>query len=60
MVAVNIHTYSSFFHRLSLLKHRSEQGFYSLSTYIRAGYYDYLYIHRSRCETNLSLNWGTP
>ena len=35
-----------------------EQGFYNLPTENRSSYYDYLYIYKSRCETNLSLNWG--
>ena len=54
----SVHSYFMFIHKLSRSKHRFEQGFSSLYTDKPSGYYDYLYIHRSRCETNLSQNWG--
>ncbi len=53
-----IHSFHSFLHTLYLPLRRVEQGVYVFSTVKPSGYYDYLYIHRSRCETNLSLNWG--
>jgi len=55
-----IHSFQSFLHTLYRPLRRVEQGVYVFSTTKPSGYYDYLYIHRSRCETNLSLNWGTP
>ena len=54
----SIHSYSVFIHKLFPGKHRFEQGFSLLSTTKPSGYYDYLYIHRSKYETNLSQNWG--
>lgn len=59
MVKGFIHSYSGVFHMLSQATPRYEQGFSSPSTTSRSGYYDYLYIYRSRCETNLSLSWET-
>ena len=53
-----IHRFASFVHKLSLPTLRRELGVYVFSTVNPAGYYDYLYIYRSRVETNLSLNWG--
>ena len=53
-----VHTFSRLIHMFWKLKHRTELGFSSLSTRKLPGYYDYLYIYKSRCETNLSLNWG--
>jgi len=53
-----IHSFQSFLHTLYRPLRRVEQGVYVFSTTKPSGYYDYLYIHRSRCETNLSLNWG--
>jgi hypothetical protein len=55
-----IHSFPGFLHMLYLPLRRIEQGVYPFSTVNPSGYYDYLYIHKSRCETNLSLNWGTP
>jgi len=53
-----VHTLPRVVHSLKTMKHRFGQGFYLLCTENLFGYYDYLYIHISRCETNLSLNWG--
>ena len=53
-----VHGFSLLIHNFHALKHRGEQGLYVLCTEKLSGYYDYLYIHKSRCETNLSLNWG--
>ena len=53
-----IHSFVGFLHMLSLPTLRSEQGVYVFSTVKLCGYYDYLYIYKSRCETNLSLHWG--
>jgi len=53
-----VHIFSRFIHTVQELKRRGEQGFSSLYTRKLSGYYDYLYIYKSRCETNLSLNWG--
>ena len=58
MVGGAIHSFRCFSHSFSFGKHRFEQGFLSLSTLITSGYYDYLYNYKSRCEKNLSLNWG--
>jgi len=59
MIKGFIHSCFGVFHMLSQTTLRSEQGFSSTSTASRPGYYDYLYIYRSRCETNLSLCWET-
>ena len=56
MVKGFIHSYLGVFHRLPQATPRFEQGFSSTSTASHSGYYDYLYIYRSRCETNLSLH----
>ena len=53
-----VHTFSPLIHTLAELKLRVELGFRALYTQNLSGYYDYLYIHISRCEANLSLNWG--
>jgi hypothetical protein len=53
-----IHRFAGFLHRLSLPTLRREQGVYVFSTVNPSGYYDYLYIYKSRYTTNLSLNWG--
>ena len=58
-VGLFVHSYSLFIHRFYQATHCFEQGVSSLSTDKRSGYYDYRYIYRSRCETNISLNWGT-
>jgi len=55
----SVHTFSPLIHMLTELKLRVELGFRALCTQNLSSYYDYLYIHISRCETNLSLNWGT-
>lgn len=52
-----IHSYLGVFHMLPQATPCYEQAFSSISTASRSGYYDYLYIYRSRCETNLSLRW---
>jgi len=57
MVKGFIHSYPGVFHMLPQATLRHEQGFSSTSTASRSGYYDYLYLYRSRCETNLSLRW---
>ena len=53
-----VHIFSLLINMLHKVKHRCEQGLLLLYTEKLSGYYDYLYIHISRCETNLSLNWG--
>ena len=53
-----VHIFSQLINTLQKVKHRCEQGLLALYTEKLSGYYDYLYIHISRCETNLSLNWG--
>ena len=53
-----VHTFAALIHMVKKIKRRREQGLLSLYTEKLSGYYDYLYIHISRCETNLSLNWG--
>ena len=58
VVMVAVHTFSRLIHTLREVKHRVEQGLLSLYTQKLSGYYDYLYIHISRCETNLLLNRG--
>jgi len=58
VVMATVHTFSRLIHRLQEVKHRVEQGLLPLYTQKLSGYYDYLYIHISRCETNLSLNRG--
>ena len=58
VVMVFVHTFSRLIHKLQEVKHRVEQGLLPLYTQKLSGYYDYLYIHISRCETNLSLNRG--
>ena len=57
MIKGFIHSYSGVFHMFSQATPHCEQGFSATSTAYRSGYYDYLYIYRSRCETNLSLRW---
>ena len=58
VVVATVHTFSHLIHKLQKVKHRVEQGLLPLCTEKLSGYYDYLYIHISRCETNLSLNRG--
>ena len=55
---VFVHIFSRLIHTLQELKRRVELGLSPLYTQKLPGYYDYLYIYKSRCETNLSLNWG--
>ena len=59
VITTAIHRYVPVFHTTKGRYKGFEQGFSSLPTGVVSGYYDYLYIYRSRCETNLSLNWGT-
>ena len=58
MNTVRVHIFSWFINMVEKVKHRYEQGLLPLCTEKHSGYYDYLYIHISRCETNLSLNRG--
>ena len=58
VVMVSMHSFSLLIHKLQEVKRRGEQGLLPLCTQKLSGYYDYLYIHNSRCETNLSLNRG--
>jgi hypothetical protein len=58
VIMILVHIFSRLIHTVQELKRRGEQGFSSLYTQKLPGYYDYLYIYKSRCETNLSLNWG--
>ena len=46
------HRSSGFVHNFPTGKNASEQGFYSLSTDIRGGYYYYLYIQETRPQAN--------
>ncbi len=59
MTQLNVHSFTPSIHTRATLTIAFEQGFSCLPTDVGSGYYDYLYIHRSRYETNLSLNWGT-
>jgi hypothetical protein len=51
-VAVNTHRNIGFVHNFPTRKKASEQGFPSLSTDIRGGYYYYLYIQETRPQAN--------
>ena len=46
------HSYSLFIHTFLTARHAFEQGFLSLSTVIPSGYYYYLYIQKTRIQTN--------
>lgn len=46
------HRFNAFIHTLLTGKNAFEQGFSSLSTDIARGYYDYLYIYKTRSQTN--------
>jgi hypothetical protein len=46
------HRFNAFIHTLLTGKNASEQGFSYLSTDITRGYYDYLYIYKTRSQTN--------
>jgi hypothetical protein len=52
------HRFNAFIHTLLTGKNTFEQGFSSLSTDIACGYYDYLYIYKTRSQTNpAKLAW---
>ena len=52
------HRFNAFIHTLLTGKNASGQGFSSLSTDITRGYYDYLYIYKTRSQTNpTKLAW---
>ena len=53
-----VHRFEMVVHRFSFRKLRLQLGFSPLSTNKLSGYYDYLYIYKSRYETNLLKNWG--
>ena len=44
--------YKQVIHTFLTEKHAFEQGFLPLSTYISSGYYYYLYIDKTRSQTN--------
>jgi hypothetical protein len=44
--------YKQVIHTFLTEKHAFEQGFLPLSTYIASGYYYYLYIDKTRYQTN--------
>ena len=46
------HSYSFFIHTLLTARHAFEQGFLILSTVLPFGYYYYLYIDKTRSQTN--------
>jgi len=46
------HRFNAFIHTLLTSKNAFEQDFSSLSTDIARGYYDYLYIYKTRSQTN--------
>jgi hypothetical protein len=46
------HSYSLFIHTFLTARHAFEQGFLFLSTVITSGYYYYLYIDKTRSQTN--------
>jgi hypothetical protein len=46
------HSYNFFIHTFLTARHAFEQGFCYLSTVIPSGYYYYLYIDKTRSQTN--------
>ena len=46
------HSYSLFIHTFLTARHTFEQGFLFLSTVITSSYYYYLYIDKTRSQTN--------
>ena len=50
--ALSTHSYSQLIHTFPTSKNASEQVFSSLSTDIHSGYYYYLYIDKTRSQTN--------
>ena len=50
--AVSAHSYTQLIHTFPTSKNASEQGFSSLSTDNRGGYYYYLYIQETRPQAN--------
>lgn len=51
-----MHRSTGFIHKVGSEVHGVEQGFSLFSTVGGLGYYDYLYISKGRCTTNLSHN----
>ena len=49
---VSTHSYAQLIHTFPTSKNASEQGFSSLSTDNRGGYYYYLYIQETRPQAN--------
>ena len=47
-----MHSYNLFIHTFLTARHAFEQGFRYLSTVIPSGYYYYLYIDKTRSQTN--------
>ena len=47
-----MHSLALFIHTFLTRKHVFEQGFLTLSTVILVGYYYYLYIQKTRIQTN--------
>jgi len=53
MVSFNFtHSFTQFIHTFLTARHAFEQGFLVLSTAISSGYYYYLYIDKTRSQTN--------
>jgi len=50
--AISTHSYTQLIHTFPTSKNASEQGFSSLSTDNRGGYYYYLYIQETRPQAN--------
>ncbi|KGA13661.1 hypothetical protein GM50_21795 [freshwater metagenome] len=47
-----VHSSTLFIHKFLTVEHAFEQGFLTLSTVILVGYYYYLYIQKTRVQTN--------
>ena len=53
MVKINFtHNFDLLIHTFLTTRHTFEQGFLALSTFIPSGYYYYLYIDKTRSQTN--------
>ena len=53
MVKINFtHSFDLLIHTFLTARHAFEQGFLALSTVIPSGYYYYLYINKTRFQTN--------